>query len=227
MAIKKRKERINMRKLVRRILIICVALVLLYITRGIWLRGVGHFLCVETPVKKADVIYVFAGNTRERSLRAARLFDEGYAKKIVVSGELISENLKALNLFINEARVTARALEIRGVPRKNIVIVEHSTSTLEELLLLRDYMEKNKLRSVILVSSPFHMRRVVMAAHKVFAQSDYTLYFTAAHPSITDLDNWWKEETDLITVQTEYIKLGLYFIKYILLSDHPGLRLKR
>ena len=226
MSIKKRKERINMRKLVRRVLIICVALVLLYITRGIWLRGIGHFLCVETPVKKADVIYVFAGHTMERSLRATRLFDENYSKKIVVSGELVSDNLKALNLFINEAHVTARALERKGVPQKNIVIIEHGTSTLEELLLLRDYMERNKLRSAILVSSPFHMRRIVMASHKVFADSNLTLYFTAAHPSITDLDNWWNDETDLITVQNEYIKLGLYLFKYILLSDHPGLRLK-
>ena len=45
-----------------------------------------------------------------------------------------------------------------------------------------------------------------------------------ANKNKIDLDNWWKEEDGLITVQTEYIKLGLYLLKYVLLSDHPSLK---
>ncbi|MEW5945186.1 MAG: YdcF family protein [bacterium] len=213
-----------MRRPVRLLLVFLIVLLAIYAGRTPAMRAAGRFLHVETEVWKSDVIYVFAGAALERGLQGAELYREGIAPVVVTAGEVLSPEMMALELDLTAAEITGRALERFGVPPAKIVMIERGTSTLEEAVVLREYMEENGLDSVVCVTSPFHTRRVRATMRKVFREEETKIYISAAKHPLVDLDNWWKKEEDLITVQNEYIKLVLYYFKYILLSDHPVLR---
>lgn len=215
-------------KKIKVVLVIAIALAAVaFVARAQILRGAGNFLHVDAEPEKADIIYVFAGGIAERCGRGAELYEKGYADRIVTAGNLISDQVKVLGLGYTEAEMNMMMLVKLGVPPEKIVAPRVGTSTLEELLYIRDYMGENKLDTALLVTSPFHSRRVRMAAEKVFKGTGRRIIVTTSRWSVIDLDNWWKAEKSLIIVQNEYIKLLLYYFKYVVLSDHPGLREKK
>ncbi|MFH1538771.1 MAG: YdcF family protein [bacterium] len=216
-----------MKKLKFLIIAVVALAAVAFVARVPILRGAGNFLHVAAAPEKADFIYVFAGGIAERCERGFELYEKGYADRILTAGSLISDQVKVLGLGYTEAEMNMMMLIKLGVPPGKIVAPRVGTSTLEELLYIRDYMDENKLDTALLVTSPFHSRRVKMAAEKVFKGTGRRIIVTSSRWSEIDLDNWWKEERSLIIVQNEYIKLLLYYFKYVVLSDHPGLRGKK
>lgn len=199
----------------------CVLFVLLHAPL---LRAAGRWLDIGGAApEKADVIYVFAGGENERPRHAATLFKQGRAPLVMTAGGLKTDKLMALGIRLTEAEVNAKVLERNGVPADRVVQIRRSASTWDEAVTLRGYMERRKLRSAILVTSNFHTRRTRLAARAAFKGYDAQLHIVSAPNPFTDLDNWWKSEEDLITVSTEFMKYGFYFVNYRmgLKRSHP------
>jgi len=196
----------------------CLALGLVFVLlHAPLLRWAGNRLDIGgAPPRRADIIYVFAGGENERPQQAAALFKQGRAPRVMTAGGLKTDKLVALGIHLTEAQVNAKVLERNGVPADRIIQFERSASTWDEANVLRDYMQKHKLRSAILVTSNFHTRRTRLAARAAFRGYHADLYYISAPHPITDLANWWKNEEDLITVSTEYLKYVFYFINYSL-----------
>lgn len=195
---------------------VCAALALLFLLlHAPLLRWAGNRLDIGgAPPARADIIYVFAGGENERPRQAAALFKQGRAPRVMTAGGLKTDKLVALGIHLTEAQVNAKVLERNGVPADRIIQFQRSASTWDEANVLRTYMQEHKLHSAILVTSNFHTRRTRLAARAAFRGYDADLYYISAPQPITDLDNWWKNEEDLITVSTEYLKYGFYFINY-------------
>jgi len=90
-----------------------------------------------------------------------------------------------------------------------------STNTYEEALELKEYLEDGApVQSVIIVSSPYHMRRAQRAFQKVLGER-VRLQFAPVPFEMSSLEQrWWTAGWSRKMVVNEYLKILFYFVKY-------------
>ena len=122
---------------------------------------------VEAP-RKADAIVVFAGGAGESAIagggyqervgQAVDLYRAGYARRLILSSGFV--------YVFREAEVM-RALAIdQGVPADAIILEQRAGNTHEMVLFTRDIARRYSSSRVLLVSSPYHMRRALLTWRK-------------------------------------------------------------
>jgi uncharacterized SAM-binding protein YcdF (DUF218 family) len=97
---------------------------------------------------------------RARLDHALRLYNEGYAPRIVVTGGIGKGDTTS------EALVSRHYLLARDVLPADIVVQPQGRSTQASMTAVADWLEAEGLHSVILVSDPFHMFRLRLEARR-------------------------------------------------------------
>lgn len=176
-------------------------------------------LIVSAPLEHADVIVVLSGSSSfvERTQMAAQLYAAGRSKKILLTndnqqgGWLSSEQRNPF--FYERARWE---LQRGGVPESNIeVIGSPIDSTENEAIALRKYAEANEVRSVLIVTSPYHSRRALRTFRRVLANSGMTVGLEVANGGqIPKPATWWLSLRGWQLVPTEYVKMAYYWLFY-------------
>ena len=182
----------------------------------LWAPSLGTFLVYETPLEKADLIHVFSGGPFERSAHAAALYQLGWSEKILVTGGYIPQVSLSLGLGMHAAEIGARTLTRMGVPYEAITIEPVGRSTFDELADLLDLADREGLRSIILVSSEYHMRRIYRTSRLLFGDRPVRLIFSPAETPWYDGRRWWDNELSFLAVFNEYLKHLYYFFSYAL-----------
>ncbi len=98
---------------------------------------------------------------------AVALYKNHYASKILMSGGTDEES------GANEALTMKKWAIASGVPEKDILVEKESTSTYENFALSKEVLSKADLRSVIIVTEPYHIARAGLVASKL--QYNYSL----------------------------------------------------
>jgi uncharacterized SAM-binding protein YcdF (DUF218 family) len=165
----------------------------------------------DKPVK-SDVVVLFLGDEHKtREMQAEKLLREGYARYLVIpaSGEIqqltpdgklkrVSRDLKVGDLLFKL--------------RKRAIYGKHYEDTHIEVLEAKRIMDESGFRSAILVSSPYHMRRIRMIAGKVFKGGKYNFNCI---PSIFekpfDASDWCVRDRRGIMV-SEYVKICWFML---------------
>jgi uncharacterized SAM-binding protein YcdF (DUF218 family) len=196
--------------------IILLLVILVYALRAPILTGVANVLIVNTDPQPADIIFLLNGDYNTRPFRASELYKQGLAPLVVIAR---SENSPAVKMGLvpNDTDISVGVLEQTGVPSGKIVILPFSagvTSTFDEATALHRYIEATHIRRIILVTSSFHTRRASWIFKRELAGLPVTLEMVAVPYSTFDQTDWWKNESGLITLNNEYIKLVYYFFKY-------------
>jgi uncharacterized SAM-binding protein YcdF (DUF218 family) len=122
----------------------------------------------SSPPEPADAIVVFAGGVgesgragggaQERLKQAVDLYRAGYAPALVLSSGYVYS--------FKEAEVM-RALAIdQGVPADRITLELRATNTFENVSFTNQILRERQWRKILLVSSPYHMRRATLAWHE-------------------------------------------------------------
>lgn len=152
-------------------------LIVIFVTVVITLEyQIISFALYEKP-KKSDVIIVLGcavyGNTpspffKERLDEALRLYKEGYGKYIIVSGG------KGPGENISEAEAGKEYLLKNGIPEKIILTDNKSLSTYENLLFSKEIMDKNSLKTAIIISNKFHLKRASVIAKRIGIDASYS-----------------------------------------------------
>jgi len=148
---------------------------------------------------------------------AAQLYAAGRSKKILLTndnqqgGWLSSEQRNPF--FYERARWE---LQRGGVPESNIeVIGSPIDSTENEAIALRKYAEANEVRSVLIVTSPYHSRRALRTFRRVLANSGMTVGLEVANGGqIPKPATWWLSLRGWQLVPTEYVKMAYYWLFY-------------
>ncbi len=120
---------------------------------------------VQTDIpRQADTIVVLAAGVgesgkagqgyEERVKRAVELYQAGYAKRMIFSSGYV-------HLFHEPQVMKALALSL-GIPAEAILLETKSVNTHENVLNVSKILEQNGWHSILLVSSPYHMRRASM-----------------------------------------------------------------
>ena len=145
---------------------VAVAYLLIFETSLLWWAA-DPLRRSAAPVP-ADAIVVFAGGVgesgkagggaQERLKRAVDLFHGGYAGHLVLSSGFVYSFHEAESM---------RALAIdQGVPASAIVLEERATNTFENVTYAHEILRQHGWRRVLLVSSPYHMRRALLVWRK-------------------------------------------------------------
>jgi uncharacterized SAM-binding protein YcdF (DUF218 family) len=203
-----------LRKLIITIAVFVFIIVLFFLFRIPLLQAAGNYLIKEDKLQKADAIFVLSGDPFDRGRQAQVLYNEGYAPVIVVTGENISHNLKALGVYYAESDLTKHFLVNSGIDSSAIIILREGTSTIQEADVIINYAKENSLDKIIVVSSHFHTRRIHKYYHPIFQKENIELIVQGAPSSLYDEQEWWKEEDGLIMVNNEFVKLVYYRLKY-------------
>jgi uncharacterized SAM-binding protein YcdF (DUF218 family) len=147
--------------------------------------AVEDYLCVETPVARADALVLMAGSRGERLPAIARLYHAGIAPRILLTNDGVSGAFSrehGRNLYLVEW--TEVELLKRGVPPEAIVKLDFIASgSVYDALNTRSFVRSDGgIRSLLVVTSDYHTRRTLWTFEKVFADDPVEI---GVHPADT------------------------------------------
>jgi uncharacterized SAM-binding protein YcdF (DUF218 family) len=98
-----------------------------------------------------------------------------------------------------------------GIPDSCITMLPgDARSTLDEALVVRDYLAgRDAMDTLILVSSPAHMRRAYMIFRAVLHESENDVYIGCSPSKYSSFkaDKWWRRKEDIQSVLSEWVKI--------------------
>src|SRR3982074_3294576 len=145
------------------------------------LAAIGHGLAVEDPLEKSDVIVAISGDTGARAKTAIALWKQGYAPFIVFSGAAVDPD-----------SVSSAAIMRRGALRA--LVGPASATTEENASEVTKLMVTRRMRSAILVTSPYHQRRGALLFTRSFGPAGLVLRNYPARDPEWNADLWWLHE---------------------------------
>ncbi len=180
------------------------------------LSGLGESLVVSDPPRRADLIYVMAGDFwGSRVLLGSKLGSQGWAPKVVMAGGLYSGG-GYVNRYASDLAVDFAVQH--GYPRSLFVSVGiQAQSTIDEARMMGPIFHRLGAQRIILVTSNFHSRRALQVFRLFLPEFDFQMEGSpddVFHPRA-----WWKkpEERDLLF--SEYRKtIGTFLVRFHLAS---------
>ncbi|TVR78037.1 MAG: YdcF family protein [Chitinophagaceae bacterium] len=196
------------------ILLILIPLILFAARKPI-LKSLGNFLVYEKlPETSIDVLFVLSGNPYERANFAFQLYNQHEIDKIVCTGIIIPNNLKAAGYTDHEGMLTSIRLKELGIDSGKVMLLEIGKNTWEEINAIKKYVVDNQLENFAITSSSFHTRRIHQTVKRVFRRNKMPYAIFPAPVESFNPDIWWQDEAGLITVNNEYLKMLYYRLKY-------------
>jgi uncharacterized SAM-binding protein YcdF (DUF218 family) len=180
------------------------------------LTALGRYLVVEHTPSKSDLIVCLAGGNIERGLATADCYQKGLAPKIFISPEEPPDSIELLkSRSIEYPRTIDLFVDLMlklGVPRSAILIGEKpSGSTAGEARIVRELLDREGYRSIILVTSPTHTRRSFLTFSRILG-SDIRIQLVPSPYSKFNPEDWWKQRKYAREVLWEYQKLAYYYL---------------
>jgi uncharacterized SAM-binding protein YcdF (DUF218 family) len=169
------------------LLVLLVLLGLVYLLRHPLLRVAGEYWVVDESPQTADAILLLSEDnfSADRATRAAELYRQGWAPRIVASGV-------RLRPYATVADFMQRDLAERGVSADAVVRFSHTAdSTREEAQALRSLVVERDWRRTLVVTSNYHTRRTRYIFRRVFPPR-VEVRVVAARDSGYDPDRWWE-----------------------------------
>lgn len=134
--------------------------------------------------RKSDCIIVLGcrvyGSTPSEFLvsrveKGFELYKNGYGKYIIVSGG------KGSGENISEAEAMKRYLISKGMDSSKILMDDKSASTIANLINSKSIMKKNNLKTAVIVSNKYHLKRASLMAEHEGIDSSYSGVFVTSH----------------------------------------------
>jgi uncharacterized SAM-binding protein YcdF (DUF218 family) len=154
-------------------------------------------LCVDSGPVSADVIVILGGGLHERPERAAELFQQHAAPRIIISG--------AGDDWINRL-----ILRQKGVPASAIEVEGDSTTTRENAEFTLKRLRAENVRRVILVTSWYHARRAL----KTFEHYAPEIKFYSRPSYFAFAREDWPQRGNGKRMRLEFLKLPGYWLRY-------------
>jgi uncharacterized SAM-binding protein YcdF (DUF218 family) len=188
----------------RRILLGIAAILL---TAGTFLLYVGRWLVVEDALEKAQAIVVLSGRMPLRALEAAKLYRNGYAPKIWLTHSTEpGATLGAMGIsYTGEEAYNVQVLMHEGVPADSIQVLEPPiVNTADELEAVSAALAQEKKKTVIIVTSKVHTRRVRILWHRIAKGRGQAIVRAASDDPFVP-GRWWRTTGDALDVVREFL----------------------
>jgi uncharacterized SAM-binding protein YcdF (DUF218 family) len=175
-------------------------------------------LVVREGLGRADALVVLSGSGAyvERSRRAAELYREGRAPRVVLTNDgqrgPWSEARQVNPLFVERAR---DELLRAGVPAESVEVLPGLVAgTHDEAVAARAYAEGSGARALLFVTSAYHTRRASWTLGRAFRGSGVEVGVETAEATQPTPWAWWLSRRGWRDVALEYPKLVYYYWEY-------------
>lgn len=176
------------------------------------------FQGLEDTGEKADCIIVL-GSMKAAKYRvpvAVEIYNAGRASKIILCGGKLRNFPDGT---YSEAEHMRRAALNLGVSEEDIIVENTSQNTVENIRFALKELEKifgsNNLRSVLLVTTAYHMRRSMAIARSLFPKN-ITVIPCPANDTNTRRDNWMNTSVGIERAKGEAMKIVRYIVEGII-----------
>ena len=181
------------------------------------LRAAGRALVVDEPVEPADIIVIALDTKGAGVLEAADLVRSGLATQVAVFADLSDpvdrEFLRRGIPYEDTAARSTHQLKSLGVTA--IQQIPRAAGTEAEGRVLPDWCDQRQFRSVVLVTTPDHSRRLRRVLHRSMKGHHTRVMVRSARYSAFDPDGWWETRGG---IRTEIIELQKLLLDVLL---HP------
>lgn len=158
--------------------------ILIFHTPFVW--WLAKPLLISDPPRKADTIVVLAGGVGESGTAG-----QGYEERVEYAVELYKKGFADYMIFssgylyrFKEAQMMKLLAISLGVQQQNIFLEEKASSTYQNVEYTKEILDKKGWNKILLVSAPFHMRRVSLVFKNIAENIDvsytpipYSLYY--------------------------------------------------
>jgi uncharacterized SAM-binding protein YcdF (DUF218 family) len=180
---------------------------------------IAAHLIVEKPLDHANALIVLSGSSvyKERTKRAAELYREGIAPIVMITNDGERSGWSQTEeRNIPYVELEQRELVSNGVSADSIVTIPGIvTGTHEEARAVAGEIDRLQIRSLLIVTSPYHTRRAYSTFEKTLAGKGIKIGIT--HSSIDetrDAAYWWLSLSGWQTIGGEYVKTAVYWAFY-------------
>jgi uncharacterized SAM-binding protein YcdF (DUF218 family) len=164
--------------------------------------ALGSWLATEDALVKSDAIVAISGDTGARTDTAVALWKDGWAPLIIFSGAAIDPE------SVSSAEIMRREAVRQGVPESATLIEPNSTTTDENASEVAKLLIDRRIKSAILVTSPWHQRRASIAFSRALASRGVALRNYPARDPQWNAVLWWQREPMRSQTLLELAKLG-------------------
>lgn len=150
------------------------------------------------------IVAVSGGDTEARTAEAIKLYQNGWATKLIVSGAAQDKSGPS------NAQAMARQAVAAGVPQDAIITEDKSETTQQNAEQTQTIFESYNIKTVILVTSGYHERR---ASLEFAARSPSVL--VRRHPVPTDgqwSGWWWVTPQGWYLAISELVKIVIFYL---------------
>jgi uncharacterized SAM-binding protein YcdF (DUF218 family) len=182
-----RGERVGIIANLVALLFVVVLCAVAYVARHPILRFTAESWIVNDPAAHADAILVLGDDNfyGDRATEAAQLFRQGLAPVVVASGRRLRPGAGMSELIEHD-------LIERGVPKENVLrFSQDADNTREEAITLGRLAKGKVWKSVVVVTSNYHTRRVRYIFQRVFPSS-VEVSVASARDGDFDPEHWWE-----------------------------------
>jgi len=199
----------------RRFLVVLALCVLALVVGDLLVaRAVGPWLVAVDPLVKSDAILVLDGKTPHRELEAVMLFRAGWAPRIIFSHPRsdFPESVRREFDLPSQRDGVLWLLRRAGVPQTAVVQIDRIVdNTLQELEAAFDYARGQDIRRLIIVSSPYHTRRVRFIWRTRF-ERDLPAVIRATRYEVVDPTRWWRSRRSIEDVTHEIAAIAHFWL---------------
>lgn len=193
------------------VLSVMLALIIVIVGLSIYLAPNDLASCeaqpgYSAPCHPADaVVAISGGDTGARTYEAIRLYENGWAPKLIFSGAAHDKTGPS------NAWAMSRQALAAGVPASDILIEEAGETTRQNAEKTQTILAENSISSVIVVTSAYHQRRASLEFKKLAGN----IVTIRNHPISSDKHWsmwWWTTPFGWNLATSEFIKIIAFYI---------------
>ena len=145
------------------------------------LQVIWDYLCLHQEPAKADLIVGFGNFNTDIARRAAELYHQGYAPKVLFTGGL-GRNTKKLMTEPEAVKFAKVAMEC-GVPEEDLILEDRSENTKDNIVFTRELLQSRGIphQHILGVHQPFMERRIMSAMGVYWPEQS----FSVTSPQVT------------------------------------------
>jgi hypothetical protein len=199
------------------LLLVGIACVVIYTFRRPILQAAGWALIANENVKSADVIVLTIDSDGGGVLEAADLVHSGLAARVALFVEfpdvIEQEFIRRGVPYENHATTSIRELNALGVGNVER-ISQYVSGTEDEGPALAAWCDQQRIRSVVVITSPDHSRRIRRVLHRAVKGNNTSVAIHCARYSTFDPDHWWETHDGTRIEIEELEKLLLDIVRH-------------
>lgn len=147
--------------------------------------GTGFYLSPQDKLQKADAIVVISGGETDlRVKEGVRLFQANWAPLLIMSGA-------ARDMGESNAEAMKRLAISLNVLADKILVEKEARNTIDNAKYTKQLMTDNQIKSIILVTSPYHQRRAKLT-FRYYLDNEVKIINHSAADSAWRKNGWWE-----------------------------------